>query len=217
VNTSLSDSEKIFSMIKQFQNLRHLSMQNDRLKSIPSYAFNHTYLTNIYFGSPYEYPKQTQPIESIGDYAFDDLPSLIYLYIHSPNLTKITKYAFALRKRFIPDAYGGRGFILSIGGERLNSTSFELTSLSRFRNRRVFIHLYDTNITYLDENIFQPFLESNPFSVVDIGPTNSLFGCDCRSAWIQRDYLRNVYRVEHRVYGYECSKYDFAKYCTINK
>jgi hypothetical protein len=126
MNTSLSDSETIFSIIKQFQNLRHLSMQNDRLKSIPSYAFNHTYLTHVYFGYQSEYPKQTQPIESIGDYAFDDLPSLNYLQIHSPNLTKITKYEFALRKRFISDAYGGRGLILSIGGERLNSTSFEL-------------------------------------------------------------------------------------------
>jgi hypothetical protein len=126
MNTSLSDSETIFSIVKQFQNLRHLSMQNDRLKSIPSYAFNHTYLTNIYFG--FEYPRQIQPIESIGDYAFYNLSSLHVLQIFSPNLTKITKYALAQRKEFVLYDHRQNMLELSIGGERLNSTSFELTS-----------------------------------------------------------------------------------------
>jgi hypothetical protein len=106
---------------------------------------------------------------------------------------------------------------LYIGGQMLHSTSFELTSLNRFRNRVVFIRLYDTNITYLDENVFQPFLESNPSSLIDIGSTNLLFQCDCRSAWIQRDYMKTVNELDIRVYGYNCWAYDFTKDCTIDK
>ena len=50
LNTNLSDSQTIFSILKQFQHLRRISMHNDRLKIIPNYAFNHTNLTNIWFG-----------------------------------------------------------------------------------------------------------------------------------------------------------------------
>jgi hypothetical protein len=99
----------------------------------------------------------------------------------------------------------------------LNSTSFQLTSLNRFRNRFVFLRFYGTSITYLDENIFQPFLESNPLSLIDIGSTNTLFECDCRSSWIQYDYYKNIDQIENRVYGYKCWGYDFTKNCTITK
>ncbi len=212
LNTNLSDSDTIFSIIKQFQYLSRLSMCNDRLKFIPNYAFNHTYLTHIYFGL--EYSNTSQPIETIGDYAFYNLPNLYFLRIFSPNLTKINKYAFAQRKR----SNGSSNMLeLYLGGEQLNSTSFQLTSLSRFRNRFVFIRFYYTNITYLDENIFQPFLESNPSSLIDINPTNILFKCHCRSAWIQYDYLKTVNLLDNRVYGYRCWDYDFTENCTINK
>ncbi len=215
LNTNLSDSETIFSIIKQFQNLRYLSLQNDRLTFIPSYAFNHSYLTHIYFGL--EYGNQTQPIETIGNYAFYNLPKLHFLRIFSPKLTTINKYAFAQRKRFVLNDPKLDMLELYIGGQMLHSTSFELTSLNRFRNRFVFIRLYDTNITYLDENVFQPFLESNPSSLIDIGSTNLLFQCDCRSAWIQRDYMKTVNELDIRVYGYNCWAYDFTKDCTIDK
>jgi hypothetical protein len=215
VNTNLSDANTIFSIIKQFHYLNHLNMQNDQLKFIPSYAFNHTYLTHIYFGS--EYAEQTQPIETIGDYAFYNLPNLKFLRIFSPNLTKINKYTFAQRNRSMSNYHKTNMLELYLGGEMINSTSFELTSLNRFRNRFVFIRFYGTSITYLDENIFQPFLESNPSSLIDVGMTNSLFECDCQSAWIQHDYFKTIDQIENRVYGYKCWDYDFTKNCTINK
>ncbi|CAF1051344.1 unnamed protein product [Rotaria sordida] len=213
LNTNLSDSDTIFSIIQQFQYLRRLSMHNDRLKFIPNYAFNHTYLTHIWFGL--EYSNKSQPIEKIGDYAFYNLPKLQFLRIFSPNLTKINKYSLAQRNRFILNNGISNMLEIYLGGEMLNSTSFELTSLSRFRNRFVFIRFYHTNITYFDENIFQPFLESNPSSLIDINPTNILFKCHCRSAWIQYDYFKNIDQIDNRVYGYRCWEYDFTKNCTI--
>jgi hypothetical protein len=98
----------------------------------------------------------------------------------------------------------------------LNSTSFPPTSLSRFRNRAVILHLYYTNLTYLDENIFQPFLETHASSIIDINLTNIYLLCDCQSAWIQYDYLRDIDKLENRIYGYKCWSYDFSN-CTLNK
>jgi hypothetical protein len=209
-NTNLSDSKVIFSILKQFQNLRRVSMHNDRLTTIPDYAFNHRNLTDIWFGL--ENTRTRQPIESIGQYAFYNVPNLKLLRIFSPNLTQISKYAFAQRTRSVSSTM----LHIYIGGQKLNSTSFPLTSLSRFRNRAVFLRLYYTNLTYLDENIFQPFLETNSSSLIDINFTNINLICDCQSAWIQYDYLRDVDKLENRVYGYKCWSYDFSS-CTLNK
>jgi hypothetical protein len=208
-NTNLSASQTIFSILKQFRNLRRVSMHNDRLTMIPDYAFNHTNLTDIWFGL--ENRRTIQPIESIGQYAFYNVPNLKFLRILSPNLTQINKYAFAQRTRSLNTMLN-----IYIGGSKLNSTSFPLTSLSRFRNRAVSLRLYFTNLTYFDENIFQPFLETHPSSIIDINYTNMNLTCDCRSAWIQYDYLRDIDQLENRIYGYKCWSYDFSN-CILNR
>lgn len=210
LNTNLSDTKTIFSILQQFPKLRRVSMHNDRLTTIPDYAFNHANLTDIWFGL--ESRRTSQPIESIGQYAFYNVPNLKSLRISSPNLEHINKYAFAQRNRSLSSTI----LNIYIRGEKLNSTSFPPTSLSRFRNRPVILHLYYTNLTYLDENIFQPFLETNPSSVIDIHYTNTNLLCHCQSAWIKYDYLQNIDKLENRVYGYKCWSYAFSN-CTLNK
>lgn len=212
LNTNLSDTETIFFIIKQLSHLRFLSLQNDRLKYIPSYAFNHINLTHIYFGL--EQIEQSQPIESIGDYAFYNLPNLQFLRIFSPNLRQIKKYAFAQRYRYDSEDRRGSMLELYLGGKGFHSKSFPITSLTRFRNRFVFLRLYNTSMTYLDEQVFQPFLESNPSSLLDINTSNRLFQCHCQSAWIQIDYFKHRDQLENRVYGYPCWDYQFPINCT---
>ena len=208
LNSNLSDTTTIFFILQQFRNLRYLSLQNDRLKFIPSYAFNHTNLTHIYFG--FEQVEQSQPIERIGAYAFYNLPNLQFLRIFSPYLRTIDKYAFAQRYRFNRESM----LELYLGGKMLHSTSFPVTSLTRFRNRFVFLRFYNTSLTYFDEQVFQPFLEANPSSLLDINSSNRLFQCDCRSAWIQFDYFKHRDQLENRVYGYPCWDYHFPSNCT---
>lgn len=207
LNTNLSDTATIFTILKQFVNLRRVSMHNDRLAFIPDYAFNHTNLTNIWFGL--ENRRASQPIESIGQYAFYHVPNLRLLRIFSPRLSHVNKYAFAQRNR----SSSSTMLHIYLGGAAINSTSFPPTSLTRFRSRAVLLRLYYTDLSYLDETIFQPFLESNPSSIVDINFTNANFKCDCRSAWIQHDYLRDIDALDNRVYGYRCWASDFSN-CT---
>lgn len=207
-HTNLSDSETIFSILRTFQSLRRLSMHNDRLTSIPNYALNQTNLTDIWFGL--ETKRTSQPFETIGQYAFYHLPNLKLLRIHSPQLKTIEKYAFAQQHRSSSNA---TLLQINLAGENLHSNSFPSTTFTRFRNRPVVLRFFYTNITYLDEAIFQPFLESHPSSVVDLHFTNTRLLCDCRSAWIQNDYLKTLRKLENRVYGYKCWSMNFSN-CT---
>ena len=213
INSNLSDSETIFRILRQFENLRFLSMQNDQLRSIPENAFNHKHLTNIWFGM--ESSTKSQPIENIGDYAFYNVPNIYLIRLNVPKLRSIGKNAFALRSRvsFIDDFT--HMIHLYLEGELLDSNSFHPTTFTRFRSRAVFLRLYNTNITYLDENVFQPFLESHPRSAVDTDYMNQDDSCDCRSEWIQRDYYRLIDKMDNRVFGYKCWDYDFSQQCTI--
>lgn len=210
LNTNLSDSETLFSILRQFGNLRRLSMHNDRLTSIPAYAFNQSNLVQIWFGL--ENRRTSQPIETVGQYAFYNLPKLRLLRLFSPNLSQINKYALAQRNRSLSSDV----LNIFLGGQRINAESFPLTSLTRFRSRPVNLRLFFTNITHLEENVFQPYLETNPASLIDIQSSNTQFKCDCRSAWVQLDYRRNVDQVETRVNGYPCWTSDFSD-CAVKK
>lgn len=204
LNTNLSDSETLFSILRQFSNLRRLSLQNDRLDRIPSMCLNQTTLRQIWLGT--ETRRTSQPIETIDDYAFSLVPNLRTLRIFSPKLSQIGKRSFAHRSRSVSN----ETLTILIGGERLHSESFAPTSLTRFRNRRVEFRILQGNITFLDENTFQPFLESNPLSIIEIGRSILAFRCDCRSSWLQLDYRTNVDRFENRVIGFPCWLTDFT-------
>lgn len=207
LNNNFSDSEMLFTIIKQFSHLRRISMHNDRLTHIPAYAFNHSNLTDIWFGL--ENQRASQPIESIGQYAFYHVPNLKFLRIISSNLSRIEKYSFALRNR----GYSSPTLRIYLGSSKLNSSSFPLTSMNRFRNRLVLLRLYYTSLTYLPEEIFQPFLESHPSAILDINYTNQKLTCDCRSAWIQRDYLHEINPLDNRILGYKCWSMN-SSHCT---
>lgn len=206
LNTNLSTT--IFPILKQFHNLLFLSMENDSIQSIPDYAFNHTQLRYIWFG---DYQKITyQPLIHIGNYPFYHLPNLIALRIVSPLLTTISKYSLAMNRRFesIIDNIDSMLYI-EMSGSMLNASSFAPTSLTRFRNRPVFLRLFYTTIDYLNEQIFQPFLASHPSSLLDVQYSNISRICDYRSQWISDEYCRNLNMRDNRVYGTAC--------CNISK
>ena len=210
LNNNFSDSEMIFRIFQQFPRLRRVSMHNDRLTIIPDYAFNHSNLTDIWLGS--ENQRGNQPIGTIGQYAFYNVPNLKFLRIFSSNLTQIHKYSFALRTR----AASSPTLRVYLGGSNINSNSFPLTSLNRFRSRMVLLRLYSTSLTYIPEEIFQPFLESHPSSIIDINYTNQKLTCDCRSAWIQRDYLHEINPLDNRILGYRCWSMNSSNCISIN-
>ena len=210
-NTNLSETSGLFPALRTLINLRIVSMHDDQLQSIPDYAFNHTRLTEIWLGL--EMGPTSQPIRYIGDYPFYHVPKLTTLRMSSPFLDRISKYAFAQRNRStigVDDL--SRMLFIQIGSPMLNGTSFEATSFTRFRNRPVFLRFYNTSITYLDETIFQPFLETHPASLLDVKNSQISETCDCRSEWIFKDYCRS--QQDSRVYGTSCCSSAFFRNCT---
>ncbi|CAF0855921.1 unnamed protein product [Didymodactylos carnosus] len=224
LNTNLSNDfpkeYDIFDVLTKFTNIRRISMQNDSLTSIPDYAFrqranNSNYsiqssLEQLWFGIE---GIASQKFSSIGQYAFYELPNLRFLRLFSDNMTKIQKYSLAFKNRVNSWNLNNQYMEVYLGSKSLSSESFEPTSLTRFRSRHIFLRLYSTAMSYLDENIFQPFLESNSQSAIDIARSFESWSCDCRSSWIQRDYRLENYDIDNRVYGYRCWDYDF-KNCT---
>ena len=210
-NTNLSETNGVFHILKTLSHLRMVSMHDDQLQSIPDYAFNHTRLTDIWLGL--EMGSTSQPIRQIGHYPFYHVPNLSTLRMFSPFLSKINKYALAQRNRSTIGAEDlSRMLFIQIGSPLINGTSFEATSFTRFRNRPVFLRFYNTSITYLDETIFQPFLETHPASLLDVKNSQISDACDCRSEWIYRDYCRD-WR-DSRVYGTSCCSSVFFRDCS---
>jgi hypothetical protein len=71
---------------------------------------------------------------------------------------------------------------------KLNGTGFQLGSLENLK-RPTDIYLGDNpKLTYLDEQIFRPFLEANDQNVIRIDTFHVLyFDCkDCRSYWLKK-------------------------------
>ena len=212
LKTNFSDDSEIFDVLKTLPNLRMVSMHDDQLHSIPDHAFNHTKLTDIWLGL--EMGQTSQPIHHIGQYAFYRTPQLRTLRLFSSHLDKIGKHALAQSHRSpigVDDLQ--RMLYIYIGSPMLKSASFEETSLSRFRSRAVFLRLFNTSITYLDESLFQPFLETHPSSLLDVKYAPISETCDCRSAWIYRDYCRGW--EDSRVYGTSCCTLNLNFNCTL--
>jgi hypothetical protein len=208
-NTNLSQT--IFkTVINRFVNLLKITMLNDNVQHIPSFAFRQSKLEQIWFGMEGDIDKQ--PLESIDPYAFYHLNSLGFLRIFSDNLSRFNRNSLTLKRN--PEYHI---LELFIGGKQISSKSFPLTSLSQFGGRSVNLWFFNTpNLKYLDENIFKPFLESDGkeinlissqiITMSEIEPT-----CPCEMYWIQRDYYRpNDPTWFPLVYGYPCWRYDFS-------
>lgn len=192
MNTGLSDSDSLFTIVRQLKNLKRFSMANDQMKSIPDSAFNNPSLEEIAFGKM-SYPTYTpMPIVHIGDNPFYNVPNLSSLMIVSPFLTKIGKYSLAV------NVQSTSTLRIEIHGSRLTGSSFQSTSFTRFRGRQVSLNFQQTNIEYLDENIFQPFLATNQLSTLYLSESNISRTCDYRSSWIKNEYC------SYRIYGTVC-------------
>ena len=195
MNTNLSDSDTLFTIIKQFNNLESFSMADDKIKSIPDYAFNNPELRDISLGRR-SYPTSAQlPLIHIGDYPFYNVPNLSSLTISSPFLTKIGKYSLAL------NVQSTSALRIEINGLMLTGSSFEPTSLTRFRGRSVYLNFQNTSIEYLDEKIFQPFLATHQSSSIYLYESKISRTCDYRSSWVKDEYCPS------RIYGTACCSF----------
>ncbi len=183
--TALNDSpptHDIFYMLSSLINLERICLYSTNISKIPSHAFRlvngtQNKLSFIEFAF--------SPIVEIGDNSFSSLNNLSHLSFDYTNIQTIPKTAFSF------DKDSNISMDLFFQETKLNSTSFAIGSLDNLK-RPTNIYLgFNPNLTYLDQHVFQPFLESNAGNKV-IFQTGEHFDCnDCRSYWLKKESKYN--------------------------
>ena len=192
-NSILSSSDNsIFEVISKFVSLEYLELVDNNITEIPSNAFlrkkgNQNNLENIVLGG--------RSIETILPRAFYSLKGLNFISIYDTSIDYIPEYTFEFENE------SAQKLTLSFADNVfLNSSSFQQDSLMHFK-RPVYIELGSSvnHFEYLDENVFENFLVSNPKNVIDMTWVN--FDCNnCKNFWLRRQsHLLN------RIMNLKCS------------
>jgi hypothetical protein len=173
----------LFFMLSSMVNLEDLKICYTNLDAIPSHAFrpangNQNSLTFIDFFN--------NQIKEIGDSPFYYLDNLSYLTFAVNNISSIPKTAFNFKNN------SNRSIALYLWKNNLNSISFEIGSLNNLKRATKLSLEENPNLTYLDQNIFQPFLDSNVENKIILEDERvqekTSFDCDnCRNYWLKKD------------------------------
>jgi hypothetical protein len=167
----------LFHMLSSMINLEKLELYYTSITTIPSHAFQpvngiQNNLTSVNFFSSL--------IEEIGNNSFYHLNNLKYLSFFVNNLRSISKTAFNFK-----DSSNER-MELILSYNNLNGMSFEIGSLINLKRPTEIDLEWNPSLTYLDQDIFQPFLDSNIGNKLLI--QYSHFNCDdCRSYWLRNN------------------------------
>ncbi len=168
----------IFHSLSLMLNIEDIKIRGTRITEMPSYAFkpivgHQNRLRGIWidFGV----------VEKIGNYLFYGLNSLTTISFHSNRLVSITKNAFHLEKP------SNETLGLWLSDNRFNDSGFEIGSFENLR-KPTDLRLNHTFITYLDENIFLPFLQSNDKNLITFESDDKLNCDDCRNYWLRKEF-----------------------------
>jgi hypothetical protein len=185
-NTSeglISDSPdyNILEILSSFVNAEFIVFSNKALTSIPDYAFQpvngpQNKLKTLDLCCGYSLSK-------IGKNAFYDLINLEGLDFYYQNISHIQWNSFWFRHS------SNKELQLDLSRNKLNSSSFEIGSFTNAK-RPLYIDLSFNHITYLDENVFSPFLLGLNFENSINLYKNPLNCSDCRNQWIINDKLK---------------------------
>jgi hypothetical protein len=168
----------IFYSLSLMLNIEEIIIINPNIVEVPSYAFrpivgHQNKLRSIYI--------ESGVIEKIGNYLFYGLNYLTNLSFYANKLDFIPKNAFHFEKTSDETMH------LWLGYNSLNDSSFENGSFENFR-KPTNLTLTHNNITYLDENIFLPFLQSNINNSITFKSDDKLNCDDCRNYWLRKEF-----------------------------
>ncbi|OTF69727.1 Leucine rich repeat containing protein [Euroglyphus maynei] len=161
-------------------NAEKIWLNRNRLRSVPTVAFGKRpgfpELKEVNFN---KFSSKNGYIRSVGNFAFYYLNRLQYLYLSHQRINYLPANAFDFEQPSNQTLY------IYLGNNKLNNTSFEK---GIFLNAKRPIHLelyWNPELTYLDEEVFAPFLQLSPSNRISL-QDNPLI-CDCNSYWIIRD------------------------------
>ncbi len=182
-NTSLKSSPPdydLFTALSSMANLETIFITNSMIEEIPDNAFRPL---NGPQNKLYDIGLEYNKIKKFGNNAFKNLHFLNGLDLDHNSVNHIPKDAFSFNttSKDIFDLY--------LQNLTLNSNSFEKGAFSNL-NRPTFLHFNygyqykSNNITYLDQHIFEEFLNKNNYSKIELYTIDCK---DCRSFWLVKN------------------------------
>jgi hypothetical protein len=164
---------ELFDALSSLPNVKTIDIRNHKLTAIPSRAFKNinglqNQLTSIdFFGGYGPYP-----LQSIGAYAFADLPNIQNIKLRMGSVSHIEPNAFYFHTS------SDTPLTIDLEENALTSNSFGSDAFINAK-RPLIINLHNNKIDYLNESVYEPILR-NKNNVIMI--YNLV--CDCRMKWI---------------------------------
>jgi hypothetical protein len=195
---NIPPNNDVFYAISQMKNLEELRIELTNITEIPSYAFkslqNKLKIVCI----------SGINLKTINSFAFYNLNFLTNIHIEYSSIHNIPSDAFSFRTE------SNETISITLDSILINGTNINANCL-QYIGRPVVLQYYcdDRNpsslcsITYLDENIFENFLNSNQINkIVKYSDGDHLkIDCnDCRSYWL----MKNTKMID-RIEGLKCS------------
>jgi hypothetical protein len=173
----------LFTAISLMPNLTDLEIINISITEILDNAFRP--LSSIQYNLTYVHI-ENHKLKKLGNNAFEFWPSLIYLSLFNNTLNHISEKVFNFRKLNLNSM--SRDLTLNLFNNNFNSSSFEIGSFSGFikPTNLLLIGSNDkSNITYLDQTVFEPFLNDNLSPMGNSYNILNTLDCnDCRNYWL---------------------------------
>jgi hypothetical protein len=123
-------------------------------------------------------------MNKISNYAFYELPNLKYLTINANKILKIFANSFDF------EMPSNNLINIDLQNNKLNGSSFELEAFLGTK-RAINLMLMFNEMTYLDEQIFEPLFNSDSRNIINLEGNPLL--CDCRMFWLirEKDIIQN--------------------------
>ncbi|RWS05152.1 hypothetical protein B4U79_01502 [Dinothrombium tinctorium] len=182
---NLADGNQLFKTIRKFKDLRGLFIISSNLEALPEDALRSP---NRHFGQDLEVIRICNTkISRIPDYAFYDLPRLIWIDFGNNYITHVNSKTFALRSTI------DTPIEISLSANNLTSSGITDGAFSGIRRQKVEIYITENRLDTLYEQIFNPLLRTEyVFLFVDHNP----FVCDCRHRWLFNHKEDNQYHLK---------------------
>lgn len=172
---------QLFDALSSLVNVKIIILELNQLKTFPTYAFR-----NIN-GKQLKLEKlsiHSKSMNKISNYAFYELPNLKYLTINANKILKIFANSFDF------EMPSNNLINIDLQNNKLNGSSFELEAFLGTK-RAINLMLMFNEMTYLDEQIFEPLFNSDSRNIINLEGNPLL--CDCRMFWLirEKDIIQN--------------------------
>jgi hypothetical protein len=170
-----SPNYDFWTLIKSLENLEYLSIYECHINTIPDNAFsNNKNLKEVFF----------EGLHTLGQNLFS-VPNNLERLWFCCGLTHIGKNTFNFENN------SNKSLKIDLHANHLNSDSFENGAFNRINRSTILEIDYDQNITYLEHDVFAPFLSSRDDNKINVYFGEYNFDCyNCNNSWLIKDKLK---------------------------